>query len=290
MLQIVAKALHEGTTRALRLALEGQSVKIGRLPTWLENATDFTLQKLKTGSTVLVVDFPTLGSVAPDQIVQQDLWDSVPDPKETAMSVLSKSIKDAAAQQFESDRYDTGILDSILSFHKDLVSTKTRIEVRSKIRRADHFRLDEREMQTIAAVRKKVPEPQTVVLSGFLNMIEHSERKFSLTTIENQSLKGRISESTVSIESLRLFWGKQVTVKGTLYYHASGTPRLLEAHQVLKKQSGDEVFAQLPIPRTLEEETHRLYIKYHQQDLYKQLWGEWPGEEPIEELLNSLKE
>lgn len=57
-------AIYEGSERALRLAIEGESVKVGRLPDWLEKSADLVLKGIKKGSTVLVFDAPTLGDVA----------------------------------------------------------------------------------------------------------------------------------------------------------------------------------------------------------------------------------
>ena len=43
--------LCEGSERALRLALEGASIKTGRTPSWLSKSTDFVLRGVRRGST-----------------------------------------------------------------------------------------------------------------------------------------------------------------------------------------------------------------------------------------------
>ena len=60
--------------RGLRLAVEGTSVKRGRLPTWLMNSLDLKLIGMKKGSTILAIEAPLLGQTAEEQIRQQDLW------------------------------------------------------------------------------------------------------------------------------------------------------------------------------------------------------------------------
>ena len=89
----------ESSERGLRLAIQGESVKRGAIPAWLARSLDFTVTGLEKGSTTLVVDAPLLGETAPEQIKQQDLWYSKPKPEDTALTLLSRSVKEAAAMR-----------------------------------------------------------------------------------------------------------------------------------------------------------------------------------------------
>ena len=57
-LQAITGILSEGAERALRLAIEGQSIKKGPTPAWLSQSTDFILAGMNKGSTALVIDAP----------------------------------------------------------------------------------------------------------------------------------------------------------------------------------------------------------------------------------------
>jgi hypothetical protein len=102
--------------RGLRLAIQGESVKPGPIPSWLARSLDFRVTGLKKGSTTVLLDAPELGETAPEQIKQQDLWYSKPTPNDTAISLLSRSVREAVSENLESNAYDKGVLDGLLSF------------------------------------------------------------------------------------------------------------------------------------------------------------------------------
>src|ERR1041384_1584436 len=66
--------LLENTERGLRLAIQGESVKRARKPTWLLKSLDMVVTGLEQGSTVLDIETPTLGETASELIQEQDLW------------------------------------------------------------------------------------------------------------------------------------------------------------------------------------------------------------------------
>ncbi len=282
--------LSEGSERALRLSLEGVSVKRGTIPNWLQGSSDFVLTGLKKGSTVLVLEAPTLGSIAAEQIKQPDLWDRVPKPEETAISVLARSVRDAERGNEESDLYDRGVLETLLGFRKLLEVPDVRIEVTSEIRKTDRFGVDRSTYDQITALEKKIPDPQTVVLMGFLNMIQHNERRFGLTLEDGRTVKGRIQESTQNLELVRPLWGKQVTVKGVLHYGPSSKPRHLEAESITSRSSGDEVFTAMPAATEHVDLLVQAQKGSKPQKVVSEIWGKWPGSESIDELLAELKE
>jgi len=87
-LKAITGILSEGAERALRLAIEGQSIKKGPTPAWLSQSTDFILAGMNKGSTALVIDAPTLGEAAREQISQVDLWLTPPKASDTALTFL----------------------------------------------------------------------------------------------------------------------------------------------------------------------------------------------------------
>src|SRR6185295_7972711 len=115
-LQVLVDDLTEACERGLRLAIQGESVKRGPVPGWLARSLDFTVTGLKKGSTTILLDVPVLGETAPDQIKQQDLWFTKPTAADTAITLVSRSVREVLSQNYESYAYDKGVLDGLLSF------------------------------------------------------------------------------------------------------------------------------------------------------------------------------
>jgi hypothetical protein len=288
-LEQLSSLLLEAAERGLRLAIEGNSVRPGRLPHWLSNSLDMTCTGLVKGSTVLNLEAPLLGVTAKDEILQQDLWYVVPRPEDTAFTLLSRSVHDTTAELLDSDTYDRGILDSLLQFRQFLRGYVDKIELTCKGRPGDRFQIGERELDKIQRLKAKIPEPRAHVISGHLDSIEHSKRRFHLVLSSNESILGTIDSQFLSVEDMRQYWGKKVTIKGMVHFRPSGKPRLIEAQVIKIMEEGEEVFDALPqvqieAPFFTESGTTA------RTGWLREIWGKWPGDEPIEALLNALKE
>lgn len=85
-------------------------------------------------------------------------------------------------------------------------------------------------------------------------------------------------------ENLRDLWGKAVTLKGRLFYSSTNKPKYVRASLIRQKAKGEQVFS---IPQLLPFEGVQLAPPKGQS--LASLWGQWPGDESIEDLLQALK-
>ena len=280
----------ECAEKRLRLAIEGVSVQSGRPPNWLTSAVELRVTGLEKGSTILDLEAPTLGSAIGDQIKQQDFWIAPPDPKDTALTLLASSVQDTTAENPESDFYDAGVLKSFLSLKPFLKSEASSIELRSEGRPREDVMLTLQEMEKAERLRVRIPEPQSVVVSGQLDAIHHSTKQFQLALTDGQIIPGRINEEHLAAENMREFWGKEVTIRGTMHFKPSGRAQLLAAELIKLKEAGEELFQYVPRVQTeacfVSETTHDA----ERRDWLHDLWGKWPGDEPVEEILFGVKE
>lgn len=275
--------------RGLRLAVEGTSVKRGRLPAWLTKSLDLKLTGLKKGSTVLAIEAPLLAETVKEKIRQQDFWYVMPKPEDTALTLLARSVHDTTAEVLDSDAYDGGILDSLIQFKPFLKSSAEKIELRCTSRSKERFKLDERELSKIQRLKAKTPEPRAFMISGMFDVIEHNRRRFHLVLSNGELLPGTIDAEYLDVENMRQFWGKKVTIKGTIHFRPSGKPRLIEAQVIKPMEEGEEVFETLPQePSQIELLSSARDAAAARQGWLKEVWGKWPGDEPIEDLLAAL--
>jgi hypothetical protein len=287
-LKDVCELFTSAAERGLRLAIEGSSVRPGRLPNWLTKTLDLTVTGLAKGSTVLNIEAPFLGATAKDRIRQQDFWYVVPQPDDTAFSLLAKSVHDTTAEQLDSDAYDAGVLDSLLQFKGFLKGSADRIELRCRARRGENFALGNKEIDKIQRLKAKTPEPRAYVLSGHLDAIEHSRRRFHLVLGNGESVLGAVDTAYVGVEDMRQYWGQNATVKGIVHFRPSGKPRLIEAQLIKTMAEGEEVFDALAQVQTEASFLKELKEGEIKKGWLKDVWGQWPGDEPIEDLLAAL--
>lgn len=287
-LQEVCEILLSTAERGLRLAVEGSSVRPGRLPGWLTKSLDLTMTGIGKGSTIINIEAPYLGATAKEQIQQQDFWHVVPQTDDTAFSLLSKSVHDMTVGELESDFFDRGILESLSQFQPFLKTYADKIELHCRTRPKEHFKLGEAELEKIQKLKAKTPEPRAVMLSGEFDAIEHSRKRFHLVLSNGESVLGVIDPTYLGVEDMRQFWGKKATIKGIAHFRPSGRPRLIEAQIIKPMERGDAVFSTLPHVQTEASFVKEMKEAEMKRGWLKEVWGKWPGDEPIEELLAAL--
>lgn len=278
----------ESSERGLRLAVQGESVKPGPLPTWLARSLDFTVTGLTKGSTTVLIEAPQLGETAPEQIKQQDLWYSKPTAEDTAISLLSRSVREAVSENLESNAYDKGVLDGLLSFESFFTTHGKRLIVQSAKHPDENFSLGCGELERIRHLKSETPEPTAFVISGRFDLIQHSSRRFHLLLSNNQVILGTIDRDVLSVEDMREFWGKKVTIKGMVHFNPGRKVRLLEAQTIKLAEEGEEVFEKMPAPpkpvALFDSDLRKMSVG----PALEEIWRKWPGEEPIDELLAAL--
>lgn len=289
-LRELSGALLAAAERTLRLAIEGTSTKSGTRPNWLEAAVDFTFANMTSGSTTLEIDASTLGATIPARVLQQKMFYDLPSPDETALSVMLKSAGDATEEHLESDRFDNGVLKSIAFMEPLLKSFASSIEISSSDRPGEGLVLTGEKIATVKRISAQTPEPSMVVLAGILNTIEHREGAFKLLLSDGTQIPGEVDIGSVDPEELRKFWGKKVTVKAMAEFRPSGKARFLGLRLIKPFERGEELLEKAPSkasPLRVVDKAKRLPAA---EGPLEKIWGQWPGDESIEELLSALGE
>ncbi|MBI2927892.1 MAG: hypothetical protein HYY24_19555 [Verrucomicrobia bacterium] len=282
------RGLTECAERGLRLAIEGASVKVGRTPAWLDKAVNLVFSGLEKGSTVLDLEAPTLGDVLGAGLQQQDFWNQPPAPDDTALSLFAKSVRDTTAENLESEFYDAGVLRALLNLKPFFKSEAKSAELTAPGRPQEHVVLSMAGMEKAERLKTVTPDPQAFIVSGHLDAIKHSQKRFQLVLPEGKVIPGRINEEFMTAEALRQFWGKEVTINGIVHFKPSGKVQLLQAHLIKPKEHGEEIFGEVPAVQTEAEFVTNAFEPAEKRDWLKEVWGEWPGDESAEEILEGL--
>jgi hypothetical protein len=282
-------ALLKTSERATRLLASGSGSSRGLPPAWLRKSTDFVVTGLSQGSTIIEIDAPRLADVAEEAFAQTDFWIAQPSVEDTALDLAAEAILEAENVNSTGERFDASVLDSILEFKKAVRSSGATFELRRPGKKAKPVSLTADAYTTIDSRKSQLPSPQAFILSGKLDEIRHSGGRFQLLFKDSQALPGRIHAEFLDEESLRPCWGRNVTIEGTVFFKANGKPRAIEARSIAPFAEGDEVFESIPQshPGTQDLLFPEFISDARRADPMK-LWGAWPGDEPLEELIAEL--
>ena len=294
------QALVKTAESATRLAATGRSGGRGPKPRWLRSALDFTVTGLEAGSTMLAIDAPRLGNLPDLDLTQKDLWLEQPSTEDTSLDLGARATVEVQSSAASGDYFDRNVLRAILGLGRAVRTPGVRYELIPENQAGTGFAL---EASTCPAIEERlhlIPAPRAFVVSGRLDEIGHGLGRFQLL-LGGGSLPGRLDRSYLDVELLRPLWGKLATVEGMVHFKSNGQARLIEARRISPYAVGDTIFETMPEAETgvgtpadagMERERSSAVegalgkAMRHVDPII--LWGTWPGDEPIEELLAQL--
>jgi len=163
------------------------------------------------------------------------------------------------------------------------------VELVASGRPEENVKITMSEMEKAERLKVRTPDPQAFIVSGHLDAIKHTRKRFELVLPNGSSMPGRVDEEFITAEELRDYWGKDVTIKGIVFFKPSGRIQLISAQLIKSQSAGDEVFAELPTVQSEAEFVTSALQKTEKKDWGKEIWDKWPGDESIEDLLSELK-
>jgi len=115
---------------AIRMRFEGRSSFRGVRPAWLDAASDVRfIGREGRDETTLLFEMPQLGEAAPKLYEQKELWPTRPEPTDTGFDLLGDVIRDVAARDTDSERYDNSLLRKIGRFDHALNGTFQSLDI-----------------------------------------------------------------------------------------------------------------------------------------------------------------
>jgi hypothetical protein len=200
------------------------------------------------------------------------------------------AIQEVEREDSSGERFDVSVLEAVMEFKRAVREEGVRFQLIPEDAKRGSFELTDATYDRIAERRTQQPEPRAFIVRGTLDEIRHSGGRFRLLMDNGVQLLGRLHAEFLSGESLRPLWGHPATVEGMVHFKLNGQPRFIEARKISAPTEGDDVFSSLPmVPSRLQQESlfPELTNKWRDADPMA-LWGAWPGEEPVEELMAQL--
>lgn len=285
-------AMIDASGRVLRLSVEGTSTRRGPKPRWMTDSTKFLITGLEEGSTIVPIQAPLLRETAEEVVQQQDIWRSKPNGELTALTLLGDALADVSEDDRESPRYDSGVLSAIESFGR-VIENGEALQIRNLETGNAAFDIRRTHIQQARRLKRETPPPFSIVLTGKLDVIGHSQRSFKLKTDTGDTIQGVVQSPEIEAATLGDLWGKDVTIQGQAHFTPGGSLRFVDAHALRPARENDDFFSQSKAD--IEEEAAERQ-PLGERDLSRldagadidQIRGTWPGTESIDDILDAL--
>jgi hypothetical protein len=283
-------ALVEGARLATRFAVEGESVRKGPRPAWLDAACDFTITGLASGSAVISVEARTLRDVDESRFGPgyQQTWVAAQDDRlgeRTAIDLFGEVLTSIVRGTQDEVVADRALLEGCARFARISGGGFSGLLLDGLQGRQAPLEISPEDAPLIEQIRDRTPRPQAMRITGILDTVSVSRSDIVLVLQDGTRLPGRTEQ--LDIQVLRTLLGSDVVVSGMALYRPSGRLHLIDVESLEVARPEDKIFERVTLPRQ-----HRLNVESDiltTQGSMASFFGTWPGDETDEELLSSLR-
>ena len=287
LLTRLASQLVRVSEASLRLFVEGSSISKKRAqPTWIRKSVDFHLTGVHHGSTVLEVEAPMLEETLED--IQLPLFKELGDEsigQNTAISLSMLVYEKAVSGDSHSALLDKHILKEFAGLSNILKGNGTItldfVDMQRKVV------LDRTKIETIRELEENTPESIKTKISGLLDIMKFTNRQLELKIGKDRSRV--ILPEKMQPDELVQFFGKDVTIIGRANFNPAGGVSNIELQKIQLAKPEDAYFKQLPQPILPGFHTHEAIAQHRGGSKLQRLFGQWPGDEEIEEILSEIE-
>lgn len=296
-LRILAALLHEavgalieGARLATRFAVEGESVRKGPRPAWLDSACAVEITGLTAGSVVIAIEAPTLQEVDAVKFGaegQRSIFEEIDRGfgEQTAVDLFGQvlaSVVESDAHEVVADR---ALLDLCVRFAKVSGGGFYGVRLEGLRGRDEPLVVTPDHVPQIELLRDETPPPQAARVAGTLDTISVSRSDVILKLKDGTKVPARMEDHDP--ESLGALFGKEVVVSGMAHYRPSGRLLMVDVESIGKAGPNDHLFEMAPVAR--KRLPVATLVAQDDSSGVSAFFGTWPGEESEDELLEALR-
>lgn len=262
---------------ALQLKLLGVSKKRGRKKISYNEALEIKLIRIKDQSTALMVECDSFKSTLKEY--QADLFD-IDFFDHTPVSIIMDCYKMILDEKIkDQDLFlDRPLIKELKGLSNSFKSNDETITLNNEDTK-DDLMLTKEKVDSIKFKEQEIPDDQKLIVTGLLEELKYSKHRVKIQ-MERELLNAYISEN-IEPETIARFWGKEVTLAGIMHYGLN-LIKNFEITRIFQDTSEDEniFFKEVPKQTKLIELTPKNPLVRWK--------GKWPGDESLEELIDSI--
>lgn len=286
-------ALIEGTQRATRLYVEGESLRKGPRPGWLDAACRIEITGLRPGSVEVSVEAPTLQEAVPDRFATDSqllLFGEATrtlDASQSAVDIFAE-VLDSALRAGEDLLADRNLLDSCIRFARASGSHFEGVSLEGLSARQTPVIVRRNDVARIQKLRDETPSPRAVRVSGLLDTISATRPDIILRLPDKSTVPARLEEMR-SDELAKLF-DKQVVISGMAQFRPSGRLLVIDVEDIALAGETDRIWEQAPRPPPRRQAPVTTFVPQDAESGVAAFFGIWPGSESDDELQRALQD
>ncbi|MBN2195943.1 MAG: hypothetical protein JW751_24205 [Polyangiaceae bacterium] len=282
-------ALQDGAMRAARFAVEGESVRKGPKPAWLDAIGRFEITGPTQGSAILQVEAPTLGEAVPERFgdAAEVALFAEPgrtlDARHSALDLFGTVLRSALVGDRDSVLADRPLLESCVRLARIRLGAYSAISLGGIAGTTEPLVVSASAVERMELLRDETPPPRAVRVTGTLDTISVTRTDVILRLGDGTTVSARVERHDPEV--LRGLFAKRVVVAGLAQYRPSGRLLVLDAEYIGLAREGDALWEQLPTPRSSASAAVARLLPQDQSGGVAAFFGTWPGDESDEELL-----
>lgn len=270
---------------ALQIRLLGISAERGRPSENISRALKIKLKKLKKGSTVLELECDTFQNTLiglQGDFFKNEILNEL--PQMTPMSLVINSYHEALSEG-EKNNLDKALLKSLRDIRKLLIDEEEQIIISNK-GSTPTLKLKKKDFKKIELLEEESPAPQQVIVNGIVELLQYSKSKIIIHTAEG-AVNGYLSDQIIA-DDVSKYWGKEITVAGTANYKSNGRMSFIEVERLFAPGKEDTYFSRTKKKENAEQQLQKHLKDFTYTNRLGELVGKWPGDESLDQIINSL--
>lgn len=283
-------ALLHGARLATRFAVEGESVRKGPRPAWLDSACAIEITGLAAGSAVIEMEAPTLQEADAAKFGdggQRSLF-TEGDPhlgEQTAVDLFGEVLASVVERNADEIFADRALLDVCVRFARVSGDAFDGVQLEGLRGRDEPLVITRGHVPQLELLRDETPAPQAARIAGTLDTISASRADVLIKLKDGTKVPARMEDHDP--DALKTFFGKAIVVSGIAHYRPSGGLLMVDVESIGEARAGDQLFATVPVAR--KPLIVATPVAQDDSSGVSAFFGSWPGEESEDDLLEALR-
>ncbi len=285
----VLSSLHATLLDTVRMGFLHSSRTTGRIPSALHRAAEvvYTGHTGKTdGVTELHFEVPQFGSAAGELFAQGQLWETGPQPEQTAVDLLAVTLGDVRQMAKDSTRFDHALLHRFSRYERVLKRGLDAIGLPDAIT-PTATAIDMDLSRAATSLYSETPPPRRVRVCGRLDMLTVSRRVLGFYL--DSGAAATAVWMGADVVDLAGFLNRRVLIEGIAHFRPSGTLLRIDAEAIDHAGPNDEFFSTLPLPDFRRDYTLEASRGRPSQTPHGAIFGFLPGDESDHEFAAAVE-